>query len=340
MRNENGFGGIVKLSGNRRRPYAVRVTVGWNDNGKQIFKYISYHAKKSEAQIALAEYNKNPYDLDNARITFEEVYSLMQKTEFNDLSESSLRNYRGAYNYSSTLHKKVFKELKKNHLQGVINSIKAPTMCNIAKLLFLKMYKFALENDIVTTNYAQYLKVPKKEDSKEKQPFGDNEIKYLWDNIDGVRHADIVLILLYTGLRIGELLDIKKENVFLKERYMIGGKKTNAGKNRIIPIHKRILPLVEYHFNRSTCPYLIMNNKGAKLQYVSFMKTYWSAFLSDTGVKHTPHDTRHTFISNMDRTNVNRIILKRIVGHSNKDVTENYTHKNIEELIEAVDKLE
>ena len=55
MRRGNGDGSIIKLSGKRRRPYAVRVTVGWSDNGKQIYKYIGYYTGKREANQAAPE---------------------------------------------------------------------------------------------------------------------------------------------------------------------------------------------------------------------------------------------------------------------------------------------
>ena len=50
MRRGNGDGSIFKLSGKRRRPYAVRITVGWSDDGKQKYKYIGYYANKTEAK--------------------------------------------------------------------------------------------------------------------------------------------------------------------------------------------------------------------------------------------------------------------------------------------------
>lgn len=68
MRLPNSYGSIVKLSGKRRRPYAVRITTGWTDEGRQIQKYLSYHAKRSDAMAALAEYNKNPYEFSHSLI--------------------------------------------------------------------------------------------------------------------------------------------------------------------------------------------------------------------------------------------------------------------------------
>lgn len=41
IRRGNGEGSTIKLSGKRRKPYAVRVTVGWTADGKQKYKYVS-----------------------------------------------------------------------------------------------------------------------------------------------------------------------------------------------------------------------------------------------------------------------------------------------------------
>lgn len=344
MRNPNGFGSVVKLSGKRRRPYAVRVTAGWSDDGKQILKYVSYHTKKADAVKALLEFNTNPYDIDAARITFAEVYEHWSKTEFETLSDSMVNAYRSAYKHCKPLYGKVFKELRKTHLQAVVDAIEAPSMQDVTKFLFLKSYKYALENDIVNKNYAQFVKVAKKEESKKKTPFTREEIDILWanvDNVDEVKYADLVLILLYTGMRIGELLNMEKSNIFLEERYMIGGSKTKAGKERIIPLHKRIVPLIEKRMKESDSQWLFINRIGAKLKYNSFTQYHWEPITDLVGNEDlTPHSCRHTFISNMSRLGVNPLILKRIVGHSNASVTEHYTHLELEELLQAIDLLE
>lgn len=340
MRRANSTGSIIKLGGKRRKPYAVRVTAGWTDDGKQILKYLSYHEKKTDARKALDAYNVNPYDIDAAKITFEEIYERWSKTEFETLSNSMINSYRSAYKHCKPLYGKVFKELRKSHLQAVVDSIKAPSMQDVTKFLFLKSYKYALENDIVNKNYAQFVKVAKKEESKKKVPFTREEIDILWENVDKVKYVDLVLILLYTGMRIGELLNMEKSNIFLEERYMMGGSKTKAGKNRIIPLHKRIVPLIEKRMNESDSQWLYINRIGAKLKYNSFTQYHWEPIIKLVGNEHTPHDTRHAFISEMSRLDVNQITIRKIVGHSDKSVTEHYTHKSIEELLEAVDKLE
>lgn len=44
------------MSGKRRKPYAVRVTVGYTDEGKQKYKYVGYYSKMTDAKAALREY--------------------------------------------------------------------------------------------------------------------------------------------------------------------------------------------------------------------------------------------------------------------------------------------
>lgn len=341
MRNANGSGSIIKLSGKRRRPWAVKITAGWTDDGKQIQKYLSYHAKRAEAQQALVEFNKNPHDLDAARITFAEVYDKWSVDDYKQLSPKTVIGYKAAYKHCKVLHNKVFKEIRTAHLQSVIDAIDAPSMKDVTKFLFQKSYRFAMENDIVQKDYSKYLKMPKREKPKEKVPFTRDEIDFLWDNLEGIKYADLTLILLYTGMRVGELIDMDKKDIHLEERYMIGGNKTDAGKERVIPIHPRIKPLIEKRMNESKHEWLFTNKRGSRLQYSPFMKYHWKNIVECLGgVEKSPHDTRHTFISELDRLKVNKITIKRIVGHSNDDVTEHYTHKTLEELIAAVDLLE
>lgn len=339
MRQANGMGSVFKLSGKRRRPWAVRITTGWTDEGKQKFKYLSYHEKKSEAIRALAEFNVNPYEVDANKVTFEEIYQKWSEGAYPTLSSSSVKTYKSAYKNTTKIQKMCFRDLKAKPLQDVVDGVESPSMARMTKFLFQKMYTYALENDIVEKDYSQFVKLTKKTETKEKTPFTDKEIKNMWDKVGVVEYADVVVILLYTGMRIGELLDMTKDNIHLEERYLVGGSKTEAGKNRIIPLHKRIIPLIEKRME-SKSDYLFTNTLGKKLTYALFMSKYWGAILAHLEPGHSPHDTRHTFVSKMDSLNVNRVTIQKIVGHSSKDVTDIYTHKNLDELLAAVDLLD
>lgn len=71
-------------------------------------------------------------------------------------------------------------------------------------------------------------------------PFSDNEIELLWNNLD-MEYIDTILIMIYTWMRVGELLEMRCDNIDINSRIMICEIKTAVSKNRAIPIHKRIV---------------------------------------------------------------------------------------------------
>lgn len=340
MKNPNGYGSVFKLNGTRRRPWCVRVTVGWTDEGKQKYKNIGYYEERTEAMIALAQYNNDPFDLDNNKITFAEVYEKWSAEKFPKISKSNISGYRASYNKCSSLHNLKFKQLRKMHLQRVINEndhFSYQVRIKI-KTLFHQLYKFANENDITEKNYAAFVEVGEVSTRIDRTPFSPTEIEFLWSKID-MPYVDTLLIMIYSGLRIGELLDIKCADVDLEQRIMIGGLKTKAGKNRAIPIHKKILPIIEEKLSQGN-QYLIVNSQGKKLRYQQFRRRFFAPYMQEFGMSHLPHDCRHTAATMLDNAGVNPVIVKKILGHSSSDVTEKvYTHKSYEQLVEAIDKI-
>lgn len=339
MKNPNGFGSVVKLNGKRRKKYGVRLTVGWSSKGKQIYRYLSYHESQREARNALAKYHASPVDLQYNKCTFTEIYELWKEEKFQKVSESAVSSYKVAYGKCTSIYKTRFSDLRKIHLQRIVDDQGSVSTKKQVKNLFGQLFTYALENDIITKDYSKYVKIEQETAPSEKSTFSNKEIDMLWVNLWKVRNTDIALILIYTGMRINELFNMKKENVFLEGRYMIGGSKTTAGKERIIPICEKILPIIEYHMTANDSPWLLVNTRGSKIQYATFIKRQWDVTMGKFGMDHTPHETRHTFISNLDSLGVNQTVIKRIVGHANSSVTESYTHKNLPELLEAVNKL-
>lgn len=340
MRMPSGYGSIIKLKGNRRRPYQVRLTKGFTDEGKQIYMYLGYFEKKEQAMIALSEYQSSPYDITRETITFEEVYKKMTKQHFPKVSDSAIENYSNCFRkYCKSLYKTRFKDIRLTHLQGVIDDsgMAHPTRAMI-KTLFRLMFKFAMKNDIVDKDYSQYVDVGQREGKINRTPFTQEEIQELFDNVDKLEFVDTILIMIYSGLRVGELLDIKIENVHLDKGYMVGGLKTKAGINRMIPINSKIEPYIRRYYEKNKDKeYLITNFKGNQMCYSNYRREKFDNIMEKLEMKHRPHDCRHTFASLMDRANANKLAIKRIIGHSAPDITDGvYTHKTLEDLKEAI----
>ena len=244
MRLPNGYGSIIKLSGKRRKPFAVRVTAGYKENGSQIYKYIGYFEKRQEALKYLTEYNEKPYLLDNKDITFNEVYNKWSERKFETITPRTAKNYISIYNHFKPLHNMAFSSIKTYHLQEIIDKNKTNGTIKHFKSFINMLYEYALKNEIVEKNYASFLEIPKVEIKKPKVPFTSKEIKTLWKHKEN-EFINFILIQLYTGARITELLEVTLDNINLKERSIyIAKSKTPAGV-RFIPIHKDILNYIK-----------------------------------------------------------------------------------------------
>ena len=338
MRLPNGYGSIIKNKGNRRKPYQVRITRGWDDNGKQLYSTLGWFEKREEAIIALAEYNSSPYDIEANKETFTDVFEKWKLEHYTKVSDNAIVNYNLAYKYCKSIHKMRFKDIRLTHLQAIIDNCgKGYPTRKIIKALMNQLFSFAIKNDIVEKKYSQFVDVGQNEGKVNRKPFTKEEIKKLFDNVDKLEWTDTVLIMIFSGLRVGELLDLKTENIHLEERYMVGGLKTKAGINRIIPINKKIEPFIRKYYNPEN-EYLITNFKGNKMQYSNYRREKFDNVMEKLKMKHNPHECRHTFASLMDSAGANKLCLKRIIGHSSQDITEDvYTHKTLEELIETID---
>lgn len=339
LKNPNGYGSIFKLGGKRRKPWAVRLTVGWTDEGRQQYKYLGYYKSRPEAIAALADYNNAPYNLDANRVTFSEMYDMYISSR-RDLTEQNLGILRMSYNLSEPLHEMKFAEIRRNHMQQVIdNCDKSWSTKDKIKSLYNLMYRYALENDLVHKNYAQFVVVPPNDKPTRRKPFTHKEIELLWDSVSKVEFVDVPLIMIYTGMRPGELISIKTDNIHLDKRFLIAGIKTKAGIDRTIPIHKRILPLIEKRLNNSD-DILSFFDKDSAGNYDA-LRYRWRRLMKELGLEHLLHDCRHTFATLMDNVGANKLSIKRIMGHSSKSVTDSiYTHKDLEQLIKAIDLLE
>lgn len=326
MKNPNGYGSVIKMSGNRRKPFGVRITIGRKDDGRQIYKYIGYYATRPEAMIALAEYNKAPYDLDANSLTFTDVFN--RYIESISLSDKIAKILRTSFNQCAELHFLKFKDIRKVHLQSAIDKQITHTAKKNAAMLFRKLFAFAIENDVVQKDYAQFVTLPTQPKKTPKQPFEREEINLLWDNIGDV-NAEILLMLCYSGMRIMELLNLEKTQINLAENYIITGSKTEAGRDRYIPIHPRTKPLFEKHYQNSS-KWLIVNVNGTKpIRYDSFLSKRYRKLEKQLSLRKglSPHSTRHFFISELHRLGADKIAVQKIVGHKGDDVTEyTYTH--------------
>lgn len=333
---KNNYGSVYKMKDKpRRNPWRVVKTVKDLD-GKSKRKTIGYTRTKTEGLELLAKYNTNPYSLNTTKMTFMEVLEKWKELHFEKLEPRTIRQYKSICRHFEPIKDIPMLELTTMQLQELFNSVTlAPASKRLLKAVLNQVYKYALKMDIVVKDCSEFLELGKKQAVIERKIFTNEEILKLWKYKE-LQWVDTVLIMIYTGLRIGELLTIENKNIDLENRTIRGGIKTEAGKDRLIPINIEILPLIKNRM-RADKQYLITGVRSKKVVYSNYL-VFFNKLMDQLNMTHTIHDCRHTFASLLSNADANKISIAKIIGHSSYLTTEKiYTHKDVEELKKAVD---
>lgn len=350
MKLPNGYGSVYKLPGKRRCPYRAIVTERWQQDKetgawKQKRKTIGYYETKAAALEALAEFNKSPFDLSASKITLQEVYERWSDEHFPTVSESNAKGYRASFLLCEPIANKRIVDITLDDLQYIAdNSGKNYPTLRKYKVLIGLMYKWAVIHDILPPdrNKVEYIDIKKagNPNAIDREPFSTKEIEKLWKCENANEYYKVILMLIYSGVRIAELLDLKKENVNLSERWFdVTASKTQAG-IRKVPINHKLLPFFEYWYNKNDCEYLISTPDSKHFTYRNYYDSYWKPLMQQLSMEHRPHDCRHTCVSLLAEAGVDERMVKKIVGHKGQGVTQQvYTHFEIEALIDAIDKI-
>lgn len=328
----NGTGCISKLSGNRAKPWMARK----ND------VCIGTFATRSEAQKALERLTDVTVN-DKYNMTFAQVYERWHEEHKRKISASMDNNYQIAYKQCAQLHNMQIRKILRSDYQAAIIALeiqgKSKSTCNKLRVLLGQLGRLAMEEGITLTNPAEDLNTVVKQKST-REVFTDEDIKAIKKS--KLHAADIALILISCGCRPGELFNVPLVNC--RDDHFIGGSKTDAGKNRVIPVgpdgisaYKRIRAKAI----AGNCNLLIDGYEGQNKTAPNFAKRDWRELMEEIKRKGmTPYSCRHTFITRAIRSGVELPVLEAIVGHVDRETTKIYTHLHAEDLVNAVQIME
>lgn len=334
-RNPNNYGCVTKLKGNRSRPWVVKVTV-YDEEGHAKQVPIDYAETEEKGNIILAEYNNNPWNIDRNKVTLVELYNRWAKIKLPKLGTSLQSSLKSAFKHCSKYYGLKYRNIRAYQMQDCIDNCGCGYSTQGAiKNLWGHLDRFAFECDIIDKMYSSITSAPPIPETS-REPFTDAQVTALW-KIKDEPWVNTVLIFIYTGFRLNELLGMKTEQLNMKEKYFLGGIKTAAGKGRIVPIHKRIEPLVKELVDQGT-PYLI-SYQGKRMSQSNYYK-FWGEVMKKIDADKTPHEARHTFETNLDNAKANRKCIDLLMGHKSKDIGNRvYNHKTIEQLRDTVNLL-
>ena len=323
MKNPNGYGGISKLSGNRRRPWCVRVTTGYTIDAdtmtvKQNRHVLGYYTTRKEAIQALAKYNDNPFNLEAAKVTFRQCYEQAKE----NFSQARAHNYRSAFRYLEPIADLPIRTIKAAQMQKCIDSCQTTQQREI-KTVCHKVFEYALRNEIVDRDPSRYLTSNTVAPTIDREIFTAEEVSFLWENSDKW-YCAVALILLYSGMRTKEFRTIGPDQIDLERRMIVLKDAKNEYSIRNVPIHDRILPLLA----------------DFKAKPITFSHEGFNKALKRFS-DHTAHDCRHTFTTRIRKCGADLLTTQIILGHKPETITERvYTHLSDEELLATVNLLQ
>ena len=301
---------IQKLKGATKRPYIV-------------YKVVGYYSTYDEAVDALQQNRQS--------LKLQEVYDMWLPSHAKSVSTNTLNNYGSAFAHLVSIHNIAMSDISYLQLQSIIDDMLVSGLsyssCKKVRTLISQLFDYAIINGWCTTNYAKFLNLGHNKPVRPHKPFTTQAINRLWRLESTLR--DIPLILLYSGMRASELINLKSRDVNRKQRTIkITSAKTKSG-IRTIPIHDRIWPIVAC---RLDAVYVIQECRT----YSSLSREFDKAMRA-INAKHTTHDCRHTFATRLDNEGANYNAKRLLLGHASGNVTDGvYTHKSLGQLRKTI----
>ena len=332
------------------------------------------HVKKkrcktqAEAERALGDlwsaYGQEKRGGHSGNLTLQQVYDAWAVWYEPDVDASTMGNYSAAFKHLQKLASRKMGEITIDDWQRAMDNCSAGkrTRQNVKCLIGL-LYKYAIPRSMIggkQENLATFLKVRynKSEEGFQRESLTDLELEWLWALAEsGDQDARDVVSLIYLGCRPSEFLDLRVENLNCEARYIVGGSKTDAGRDRIITISPKIWPYVEARARGRTEGYLFCHLDSQYYRKQWTLKRWtegrFYAVLERAGIDNpsvhagggttrrriTPHSCRHTFARLAAKVDAPAENISLLIGHSDTQMTRAYMDLTLAERRRITDQL-
>lgn len=352
MRLPNSYGSISKLSGNRRKPYMVRVTAEPQyDEQKDDYVtrriILGYYKTKKEALAALASYNENPFKLTESDLTFADAWKIYTNTkQYKELSKSSHAAKNTGYKHCARLYDIPVRDLNRDMVMKVLDSVEQGSSSKQNVLTVIRtVVDYAYDRNLINKKCTDNITIEYSDPVIERRVFAPSEFEFLWKNSDKW-DIKVLLILLYSGLRVNELLKNDRSNVNLEEKWIYVPKELAKNKEsiRYVPIHDKVFGLVKFFYDNSVRfdkEKLMVNPSGSVIAYNNFVARNLKRINTNFVAEHRFHDTRHTFASLGTQAGIPELYMQKLMGHTPSSILyTTYTHISMEELHKYINMIQ
>ena len=195
------------------------------------------------------------------------------------------------------------------------------------------IYTIAIRNKLVRGNPVKEVKLLREDNEVTRVLSKRDEQKLLEAASPHIRA--IIICALETGMRLGEILDLKWENVDLQAS-LITVVRTKTGKKRTIPTNDRLRRVLRDRINTGIAAPVFWLKDGKRLTDI---KTGYKAALRRAGLSHKKyrfHDLRHTFATRLIERGADPFTVQQLLGHATITTTQRYAHPDLESKRKAV----
>ncbi len=289
---------------------------------------------KAEA-IRYLEVMRNEKTVTRQAPTIQRLWEEWQEGPYKKLSKSKQCAYRIAFGKMEDIALARIDFLTVHDLQMVINE-KAPTYypARDIKTLLSHLYKRAMADQFVTQNLSDFVELPDL-NATERTAFTEEEIGLFWeDYAAGNRFTGYILLMIYTGMMPGELLEAHKDNVNWQDRMIVGaGKKTGMRKQTPIVLADVIVPVLADLCQHSESDKLITISRDNF--YARYHETTERVGCRDL----PPYSCRHSTATALALDKIAPSVIQKVMRHARFSTTENYIHVDVSPMLEAVNEM-
>ena len=325
----NGTGTAFK----RGKTWTARVVIGWKtaEDGHAIPKYRTkggFTTKRSA--LAYCQTLRNAPKTAH-KLSMQEIYDLWLPTHEGRVGRSTMDCYRAAWKYFAPIHHMTFAYIDLDDLQECLDECpKGKRTKENMKALAGLLMKYAIPRHLTDMNYAEFIHTGN--DEKGTHPaFSAEQIEMIRRQVGAVPHAEDVLCLIYTGFRPSELFQLKKSDY--KDGILYGGIKTEAGKDRAVPVSTKILPYVLQKM-QSDCIFLFPKDDNTQMSGNYFRDNYFYPVLAAAGIQpmptpekpavYVPYSCRHTFANLLKDAPGSDKDKAGLIGHADYQTTKKH----------------
>ena len=363
----NGTGSAYK----RGNGYEVQVVVGYRAPGhfdpdnldpRQLVpvKIRRGGFKSKAAALAAvpeirAKYNAEP----KQNYTLKELFDIWEPWYSPRVDPSTMAGYRAAFNYYSALHGRRIAGISAGDLQECMDACpRGKRTHQNMKVVAGLLWKYAKDKHLVSQVESENLYTGKGR-SKKREALTDIEVEKIHKAIGSERYAEYIYALCYLGFRPGEMLELRKDQVIEDKGrlFLIEGKKTDAGRNRTVPVHQKIEDIIrarlwipgtdlvfpQYTFARPTKEKKNPSFLGFKQMSDNyFREMVFRPIMGRLGldISKVPYGARHTFSNKLKTAAGADIDKAALIGHSDYTFTQTrYQSTDLEELKAVMDSI-